>query len=269
MYSINVFLTFTLSQWGMARHWWEVRRRETHWRRRLAVAAIGGTVTFAILAIMAVLKVGQGGWVTFLATGALIAFCFAVRHHYHRVGAMTSHLDETLSELPLPEARTVEMTKEGPTAIVLVESYGGLGIHTLLSMERLFPRRFKNVVFVSVGRVDSGQFKGVEELAALEAKVEEDLGRYVALGRRLGFYCEYRYTTGTELIEELEKMCLTLVKEFRHPAVFAGQLVFQRENVFTRSLHYETAYAIQRRLQFHGVQVIILPIRVWGTGRAA
>jgi len=51
--------------------------------------------------------------------------------------------------------------------------------------------------------------------------------------------------------------------------VFAGQLVFQRENLFTRSLHHETAYSIQRRLQFRGVQVIILPIRVWERTRAA
>ena len=50
-------------------------------------------------------------------------------------------------------------------------------------------------------------------------------------------------------------MCLDLIKEFRRPVVFAGQLVFQRENLFTRSLHHETAFSIQRRLQFRGVQV--------------
>ena len=42
-------------------------------------------------------------------------------------------------------------------------------------------------------------------------------------------------------------MCLDLVKEFRRPVVFAGQLVFQRENLFTRTLHHETAFSIQRR----------------------
>ena len=51
--------------------------------------------------------------------------------------------------------------------------------------------------------------------------------------------------------------------------VFAGQLVFQKENLFTRSLHHETAFSIQRRLQFRGVQVVILPIRVWDTPTAA
>jgi hypothetical protein len=64
-------------------------------------------------------------------------------------------------------------------------------------------------------------------------------------------------------------MCIDLIKEFRRPVVFAGQLVFQRENLFTRSLHHETAFAIQRRLQFRGVQVIIMPIRVWEPKQAA
>src|SRR5207245_7620845 len=98
---------------------------------------------------------------------------------------------------------------------------------------------------------------------ALEDKVRGDLEKYVALVQRMGYYAEYRYTLGTDLIEELEGMCLDLVKEFRRPVVFAGQLVFQRENLFTRTLHRETAFSIQRRLQFAGVQVIILPIRVW------
>ena len=38
MYSINVFMTFTLSQLGMVRHWWQVRAEGGHWRRRMIVA---------------------------------------------------------------------------------------------------------------------------------------------------------------------------------------------------------------------------------------
>ena len=79
----------------------------------------------------------------------------------------------------------------------------------------------------------------------------------------MGFYAEYRYTLGTDLIEELEDICMDLQKEFRRSMVFAGQLVFQRETLFTRTLHHETAFSIQRRLQFVGIQVVILPIRVW------
>ncbi len=264
MYSINVFVTFTLSQLGMVRHWWQVRTTEEHWRRRLIIATVGTVVTGLILAITIVVRFTGGGWVTLVATGLFISLCFVVRSHYRHVRRMLYSLDDVLTNLPLPEPKAPpELAPDGPTAIVLVEGYAGLGIHTLLSIQRMFPRHYKNVVFCSVGLVDSGQFKGVQDVKALEAKVRGDLEKYLTLAQRMGLYAEYRYTLGTDLIEELEKMCLDLVKEFRRPVVFAGQLVFQRENLFTRSLHRETAFSIQRRLQFAGVQVIILPIRVW------
>ncbi len=270
MYSINVFIAFTLTQAGMVRHWWNSRHSLAHWRRRLMVAAIGTMLTGGMLVITSVLKFREGVWVSLLATGALIAFCMLVRSHYRRVRRMLSTLDEVLTNLPLPEPKSLpELSVDGPTAIVLVESYAGLGIHTLLSIQRMFPRHFKNFVFCSVGLVDSGQFKGVQELHGLEEKTRSDIEKYVQLAHRMGFYSEYRYTIGTDLIGELEGMCLDLVKEFRRPVVFAGQLVFERENLFTRTLHHETAFAIQRRLQFGGVQVMILPIRVWERQRVA
>jgi amino acid transporter len=270
MYSINVFMTFTLTQMGMVRHWWNKRGELPHWRRRFMVAALGTLVTGGILIATAALKFRHGGWITLLATGAMIGFCFVVRSHYRRVKRMMSSLDEVLTNLPLPEPKEIpELAPDGPTAIVLVESYAGLGIHTLLSIQRMFPRHYKNFVFCSVGLVDSGQFKGVQDLQALEDKTRVDLEKYVNLAQRMGYYAEYRFTLGTDLIAELEGMCLDLIKEFRRPVVFAGQLVFQRENLFTRSLHHETAFSIQRRLQFTGVQVIIMPIRVWEKQRAA
>ena len=270
MYSINVFLTFTLTQAGMVRHWWNERTKLAHWRRRLIVASLGTVVTAGILLVTTVVKLRQGGWVTLGATGGFVLFCFIVREHYRRVRRMLSTLDEVLTNLPLPEPKSIpELSVDGPTAIVLVESYAGLGIHTLLSVQRMFPRHFKNFVFCSVGLVDSGQFKGVQDVKGLEEKTRADLEKYVQLSHRMGFYAEYRYTIGTDLIGELEGMCLNLVKEFRRPVVFAGQLVFERENLFTRTLHHETAFSIQRRLQFGGVQVIILPIRVWERQRAA
>jgi amino acid transporter len=265
MYSINVFLTFTLSQFGMARHWWRARREKGHWRRRLAVNLVGASVTAVILAITASLKFVDGGWVTLVATCALILVAAAIRRHYRGVRRHLASLDDTLLHIPLPKPRheSPEMAVDGPTAIVLVEAYDGLGVHTLLSVHRLMPAHFRNFVFVTVGLVDSAQFKGADELGALERKVTEDLQHYIRYAESLGTYSEYRYALGTDLVHELEHLCVDLVREFRRPVVFAGQLVFQRESLFTRTLHHETAFAIQRRLQFRGIQVIVMPIRVW------
>jgi len=270
MYSINVFLTFTLSQLGMVRHWWQTRHTLAHWRGRFLLALVGTVVTGLILVVTSVIKFAHGGWVTLVVTGAFILVCFLVRGHYARVRGVLKSLDDVLADLPMPRRDTQpELAPEGPTAVVLVESYAGLGIHTLLTVQRMFPRHFKNMVFVSVGLVDSGQFKGTESVEALEQKVKHDLEQYVELAQRMGFYAEYRFTLGTDLIEELEQICHDLQKEFRRSIVFAGQLVFQRETVFTRTLHHETAFSIQRRLQFAGIQVIILPIRVWQQQKSA
>jgi amino acid transporter len=202
MYSINVFLTFTLTQLGMVRHWLDVRGQFVHWKRRFFVAAIGTIVTGGILVVTTVIKFEEGGWVTLVATGAFVGFCFVVRRHYRRVRTLMSSLDEALTNLPLPEPKVQpELAPDGPTAIVMVESYAGLGIHTLLSVQRLFPRHFKNFVFVSVGLVDSAKFKGVQDVEKFEAQVREDLERYTSLAQRMGYYAEYRYTLGTDLIE--------------------------------------------------------------------
>ena len=270
MYSINVFLTFTLSQLGMARHWLQVRKESAQWRRRFVVNTVGAVVTAVILVMTTTLKFSEGGWVTLLATGALVGLCFLIRRHYRQVRRHLSSLDETLLNLPLPEPKAaLQPVDAGPTAIILVESYNGLGIHTLLSAQRLFPRHFKNFVFVTVGLVDSAQFKGVDALAALEQRVRSDLEQYTQFARRLGQYADSRYALGTDLVQELETICVDLVKDFRRPVVFAGQLVFERENLLTRTLHHGTAFSIQRRLQFVGIQVIVLPIRVWQRSAAA
>ena len=270
MYSINVFLTFTLSQTGMALHWAKARTRERHWRRRLIVASLGALVTGMILTIMIALKFREGGWITLLATGGLIGVCFAVRSHYRDVRRHLRTLDETLLDLPVPTVAEVpKRSSTGPTAVMLVESYSGLGVHTFLWIHRLFPEQFKDFVFVSVGLVDSAQFKGVQELGALEARVRGDLEKYVHLAQRLGCYAEYRYALETDVTQELERICTALAGEFPAPTVFTGRLVFQRERLLTRFLHDQTAYSLQRRLLFQGIPVIILPVRVWDIVKAS
>src|SRR3990167_2260753 len=82
MYSINVFLTFTLSQLGMCRHWWEVRRQQGSWLRKLLLNGLGLMLTATILMVTVIIKFAEGGWVTVLVTSGFIFLCYAVRFHY-------------------------------------------------------------------------------------------------------------------------------------------------------------------------------------------
>jgi len=76
MYAINVFLTFSISQLGMCRHWWGVKHTEKLWLRRLFVNGLGLSFTGTILIVTVILKFAEGGWVTVLVTLAFIVLCY-------------------------------------------------------------------------------------------------------------------------------------------------------------------------------------------------
>ena len=265
MYSINVFITFSLSMFAMMRFW--VRRRHRPdagpWLRRSGVFLLGFVLCVAILAIAIFERFAAGGWVTLVVTGTLVALCFVIRKHYRTTQAKLAQLYDELKTLP-PDATQPPraLDPRATTAAVLVASYGGLGIHTTLNIFRAFPGYFKNLVFVSVGVVDSGGFKGEGAIEDLRAQTERTLAQYEELARRLGVPAVSRYGLGTDAVDEGERLCLEVAKEFPRVTFFAGKVIFRREAWYQHLLHNETATAIQKRLQWAGKPVVILPARV-------
>ena len=262
MYSINVFLTFTLSMLSMLRYWRaEWGRPEA--RRRLALFGAGFTLCVTILLVTVVEKFAEGGWVTMVITFALVGFCVLIRRHYRGAAATVDRLYRELGDLPAQEGVAPRAPDPGlPVALVLVESYGGVGIHTMLNVFRAFPGHFKGIVFLSVGIVDSGEFKGGDAVRQLEARTEEMLRRYTRLAASQGVPAAYRFAIGTEVVAEAEQLCLEVSREFPRSTVFTGKMVFQRERWWHALLHNRTAQAIQKRLQWAGRTMVTLPIRV-------
>ena len=268
MYSINVFLTFTLSQLGLCRHWLQAKDKR-HWRK-LGVSGLGLMLTATILVVTVVIKFAEGGWITVLVTTGFIFVCYIVRSHYNEVRGALKSLDDTLINIPFhPDLKKPVPVKDplAPTAVVITRDFDGIGIHSLLSIARLFPNHFKNVVFVSVGLIDSGRFKGLSEIENLRRSKEEDLKSFVDFGNCLGWYAEYRCSLGIDLMEELEKLCKSVAQEFPKSVFFAGKLVFQKENFLARLLHNHTPHTLQQRLQFDGLEMMVLPIRVFTSSK--
>ncbi len=265
MYSINVFITFSLSMFAMMRFWFRRRHRTDHgpWRKRAAVFALGFALCVTILAIAILERFTKGGWLTLAVTGTLVALCFVIRKHYRTTYAKLGQLYDELKTLPAePDAQPAALDPKAPTAAVLVAGYGGLGIHTSLNIFRFFPGYYKNLVFLSVGVVDSAGFKGEGALDDLEQRTAESLAQYVELARRIGMPATSRFALGTDAVEEGERLCLEVAKEFPRVTFFAGKVIFQREAWYQRLLHNETAAAIQKRLQWAGKPVVIIPARV-------
>jgi amino acid transporter len=265
MYSINVFLTFALSQLGMMRFFMTNRDRDRQWKRHIAVHVVGFILCVTILVITVIEKFGEGGWVTLAITLSLIALCTRIRRHYRRVRDSVRSLEDLLGELPSGERYCSDpLNPRDMTAIILVTGYNGFGIHTWLSVYRQFPKLYRNFIFVSVAEIDSGSFKGAAEIEALGLSVEEAMKKYVTLCRSHGYPADYRTDVGTEAVETATRLCEEVAKEFPRSTVFAGQLVFREETPFQKILHNETAFAIQRRLQWQGITAVILPVRVDG-----
>ena len=148
------------------------------------------------------------------------------------------------------------------TAILLVSGYNGFGLHSWLSVFREFPKLYRNFIFVSVAEIDSGAFKGAAEIEALKASISDQLAKYVKLARSYGYAADSRMQVGTDVVETATHLCQSIVQEFPKATVFTGKLVFRHEHPFQKILHNETAFAIQRRLQWEGITTVILPIRV-------
>lgn len=262
MYSINVFLTFSLSQLGMSRFYIQRRKTDKKWLQHLSIHAIGFVLCATILLIMSYEKFLEGGWLTLLITSVVIGFCYVIRSHYKKVETGAAQLDQILMGLPVfGPMNNAPLNQREMTAVQLVNGFNGFGIHTFLSTASNFPQ-MKNFVFASVAVIDSGSFKGAEEVDALKTSVRKDLEKYVDLARKLGFPADYRMGAGTDVVESVEEICTGLTKEFPRMMVFTGQLTFRLEKFYHRILHNETAFAIQRRLQWSGITTIILPIRV-------
>ena len=271
MYSINVFLTFTLTELGMSRYWIRTRREHRNWLRNLAIHGTGLTMCLSILIVSIVEKFTEGGWLTVLVTSSFIAVAFAIGRHYRKVRAELRRLDDTLLNIPVRphESTTAPVARDQPVAALLVNGFSGLGVHTLLSIQKLFPGQFKDYVFVSVGVIDSAAFKGVDEVGALKNQTEADLKKYVDFARKLGFRAEHRSSVGTEAVERVLELSEEIRAEYPRSIFFLGVLVFEKDNLLHRILHNETALAMQRRLQFAGLEAVVLPIRVMRRGPAS
>jgi amino acid transporter len=262
MYSINVFVTFSLSQLAMVKYW--VTRKEEGRKRGLATHLVALVLCLGILAGTVYEKFEEGGWMTIVVTGLVVVLCFVIKAHYAKVRRLLGRLDDILAAIPpaKPGTPIPVMDKTKPTAVLLVGGYGGLGIHALLTVKRVFGDHFKGFVFISVGVVDSAAMKGVEEVDRIRLRTETNLQQYVEAAHRLGLPAEWRLEVGTEAVSVAADLCGQVAAEFPRAVFFAGKLVFEKETFYQRVLHNETAFQIQRRLQFSGLNAMVLPVRV-------
>jgi hypothetical protein len=148
------------------------------------------------------------------------------------------------------------------TAVFLVSGFSGLGLHTLFTVMRTFEGTFKNFVFVHVGILDAGNFKGSEEVDNLQTYIDSEADKYVNFMRNNGYYAESYTEIGTDVVSVVADLSKQIVDRYPHTVVFGGQVVFPEESIFSKWLHNYTVFAVQRRLYLESIPVVILPVRI-------
>jgi len=275
LYSINVFLTFSLSKLGTQIYFWHHRRSKIKaWLRKFLVCLLGLVVTVFILISVIILKFAEGGWVTILITGTMVYVCLAIKRHYDGTETLLKDLDKKVIESVSSDQETVvdvmqnmersqNLNPKAKTAVVFVSGFNGFGVNMVSSIVRLFGNEFRNFVFVQIGVMDSGNFKGLSEVERLREHTKDELSKYVRLMRRLGYYSESIYSLGTDVADEVDRNIAPKILERYPDAVFfGGQIVFPRYSFLNRLLHNYTIGVLQRKLYKHGIQFVILPIKV-------
>jgi amino acid transporter len=89
LYLVGVFVSFTLSQAGMVRHW--RRTREPGWRRSAFINGAGAAMTGLVLCIVILTKFTRGAWIVVAAIPALIFMMRSIHSHYMDVIGQLRH----------------------------------------------------------------------------------------------------------------------------------------------------------------------------------
>jgi amino acid transporter len=274
LYSINVFITFSISQLGMVRHWWIERHKLGHWKRKLLINGIGLILTSFILVSVIIIKFREGGWITLLITGLFIILALNIKRHYYKTALRFkkvrlkafSDLHEWLEKIPAHQLRqdheSIDFNPEAKTAILLVKGFGGTGLHTFLRINESFKGIYQNYIFIRVGIINSKVYKGSEELEHFKSSVKEDGKKYVTIANQFGFYGKSIWTIGTDAVDEVYMMVKKLVPLFPNSTFFGGQLVFSKKFFMSQLLHNHTIFSIQKRLFKFGLPIVIFPIKI-------
>ncbi len=272
LYSINVFITFTISQTGMVKHWWQMRRVESKWKRKLSINGIGLILSSFILVSVIILKFGQGGWITLLITGLLILLALNIKRHYFKTAVKLQKLrfgafkeiEKLIGQRPCGDMnlKKVQFDKNGKTAIILVSGFGGTGLYTFLRILENFKGVYQNIVFVRVGVINSKIYRGSVELENFTRQVKEDGEKYVKVANQFGLYGKSIWTIGTDPVNEIYRIVKKLRPKLSGAAFFGGQLVFSKTFYLSKLLHNHTIFSIQKRFFKFGIPIVIFPIKV-------
>lgn len=264
LYSVNVFLAFMVSIFGLCSHWWKQRRKQK-WLWNFVLSFIGFVICAGILCVIVFSRFLDGGIEAIGITGLVILACAFVRQHYRKVNKKLKNIDKLFTEKVTDQIQlssTMKLDPSKQTAIFLVGKSRGAGMHTVLWAQRLFPDLFHNFIFIGAGVVDVESYGAERALNKMKKETEKKLSYFANFAHKQKIPYECHIVYGTDPVEKITELANELQQRFAHSVFFASQLVPSKDTWWNRFLHNETAFSIQRRLYLQGMQMVILPMKL-------
>jgi amino acid transporter len=262
LYSINVFITFTLALLSIAIYWLKHRTKPI-WKWHFLNATVGFITTLCILSITLIFKFKDGGWLTLLITFCIIMLCLVIKSHYRKVLKRLKRLDKKLLQPLLPLSGTIPvLDSKKPTAVILIGKSLSMGMHTLLGAIRIFPDHFHNIIFLDIGVVDMQSFQGDIELKTMKKRVDAALDYFVSYAQQNGYASEGFSAFGSQPMEQLERLSRKTWNKYPECVFFVGKIIFRNNNFVTDFLYDQAAPLLQNFLNSQGRELIILPMKI-------
>lgn len=262
LYSMNVFLTFSMSLLGLSVYFKRHRKNEKHWFSHLTMSLIALVVCVFILIITLCSKFTMGGWITVVITSATVFCCLMIKRHYRHFNNLKIKLDQELHVPLVSKAKEIPtLDPNKPTAVFIVKEVGA-ALHAILWVTRIFPNYFHNFVFLSAGEVDMGSFGSDDALKKLRKQTDGVLDYVVKYSQMHGYAAESYADYGTDVVVEIMKLAERVNHHYSNAIYFASRYVYPTESWYTRLLHSDLASIIQRKLQTIGGKMLILPLKL-------
>jgi hypothetical protein len=264
LYSINVFITFSLSLLGLSIYWIRHRRRKREWLSKFSIAVIGFVVCFAILAITIFEKFYEGGWITILITSVFVIIGLTIRNTYERFKRNLTQKETMFYSYGSEscEQNNDAIDKSAPTAAIIVDQTFGSGMNCLLEIKKLFPGIFKNFIFVTVGELDSNTFSEEKRWRDMRRRTKTVLNKYKNYCNANGRFAKAYIGYDTDIVEKLSQLTDRVAKDYQNVVFFGTKFIFDNENIFTQILFNHVPYIMQRRLHVKGLNMVILPMKI-------
>lgn len=223
LYSVGVFLSFTLAQSGMVIHW--KKEKKNGWQRRTAINGFGAFITVIATVIIAYEKFSQGAWIVAILIPVLVIIMLAIKKHYNLVA---DHLRVTHDDL-----EKIKLDKKfNHTMIVPIASLNKAALKTLQYARSITP----DVIALNIS-TDKNQ------LEKLNTRWEE-LNTDILL---IAKYSPYRAVI-TPLIQYIDDIA-NAVGENEKITVLLPQFI--THEWYGRILHNQTSFFIRESLLMH------------------